>query len=198
VAEAARRGARNGALLLTVALRHGKGAALHPTPHSKTPRNAALANPELGAKQICPTCSTKFYDLARRPAACPKCGAEFDPEEALRNRRVRARSFASEVEPDETPPPEAADAGDGFEAEPEEAPELDAVVDEAPLLADDEAEEADATPGAPGEALGVDFAEEDEIESSDDDGVPFIEDEDDEFSDDEIDGLPAEGREEDR
>jgi uncharacterized protein (TIGR02300 family) len=157
-----------------------------------------LANPELGAKQICPSCSTKFYDLARRPAACPKCGAEFDPEEALRSRRVRARSFASDTEADEVPPPQAADVGDGFEAEPEEAPELDAVVDEAPLLADDETEEADAAPGAPGEALGVDFAEEDELESSDDDGVPFIEDEDDEFSDDEIDGLPAEGSEEDR
>ena len=34
---------------------------------------AALANPELGAKQICPTCSSKFYDLGRRPAiARPK------------------------------------------------------------------------------------------------------------------------------
>ncbi|HEY7852370.1 MAG TPA: TIGR02300 family protein, partial [Caulobacteraceae bacterium] len=51
-----------------------------------------MANPELGAKQICPTCSTKFYDLTRRPAVCPKCGAEFDPEEAMRNRRVRARA----------------------------------------------------------------------------------------------------------
>ena len=51
-----------------------------------------MANPELGAKQICPTCSTKFYDLTRRPAVCPKCGNAFDPEEALRNRRVRVRA----------------------------------------------------------------------------------------------------------
>src|SRR5579859_7999093 len=94
---------------------------------------AALANPELGAKQICPTCSTKFYDLNRRPAACPKCGAEFDPEEALRNRRVRARGPEPE---DEIEPRVAAatpEVEDGFEAEPDEAPELDAVVDEPPL-----------------------------------------------------------------
>ncbi|WP_204332954.1 TIGR02300 family protein, partial [Klebsiella pneumoniae] len=31
-----------------------------------------LANPELGAKQICPSCSAKFYDLGKRPAVCPK------------------------------------------------------------------------------------------------------------------------------
>ena len=43
-----------------------------------------LANPELGAKQICPNCQSKFYDLGRRPAVCPKCGESFDPEEAQR------------------------------------------------------------------------------------------------------------------
>src|SRR5271156_5446910 len=100
---------------------------------------AELANPELGAKQICPTCSSKFYDLGRRPAHCPKCGAEFDPEEALRNRRVRVRPLAAEeddTEQEKTPPP--ANAEDGFEAETDEAPELDAGVDEAPIIADDD------------------------------------------------------------
>jgi uncharacterized protein (TIGR02300 family) len=157
-----------------------------------------LANPELGAKQICPTCSSKFYDLTRRPAHCPKCGAEFDPEEALRNRRVSRRPLvADDDEPDVVAKPVPADVEDGFEAEPDEAPELDAGVDEAPLLADDDAAEEE-TAVAPGEALGVDFAEDDDLEAADDDEVPFIEDEDDEFSDDEIDGLPSEGSEEDR
>ncbi|MDP3746502.1 MAG: TIGR02300 family protein, partial [Phenylobacterium sp.] len=27
-----------------------------------------MANPELGAKQLCPNCQAKFYDLTRRPA----------------------------------------------------------------------------------------------------------------------------------
>jgi uncharacterized protein (TIGR02300 family) len=157
-----------------------------------------LANPELGAKQICPTCSSKFYDLNRRPAHCPKCGAEFDPEEALRNRRVSRRPLVAdddEHEPAKTPA--MADGDDGYESEPDEAPELDAGADEAPLLADDDTAEEES-PGAQSEGLGVDFAEDDDVESSDDDEVPFIEDEDDEFSDDEIDGLPSEGSEEDR
>jgi uncharacterized protein (TIGR02300 family) len=156
-----------------------------------------LANPDLGAKQICPTCSSKFYDLNRRPAHCPKCGAEFDPEEALRNRRVRVRPLVvdeDEVETVKAPGP--AESEDGFEAEPDEAPELDAVVDEPPLLADDEAGDEEQ-PSAPGEALGVDFAGDEDLEEADDDEVPFIEDEDDEFSDDEIDGLPSEGSNED-
>ena len=50
-----------------------------------------MANPELGAKQVCPNCQAKFYDLNRRPAHCPKCGTDFDPEEALKLRSRRAR-----------------------------------------------------------------------------------------------------------
>ncbi|MHB8530817.1 MAG: TIGR02300 family protein [Caulobacteraceae bacterium] len=154
-----------------------------------------MANPELGAKQICPTCSTKFYDLNHRPAACPKCGAQFDPEEALRNRRVRARAIVPEEEAEEEKVVVVAEAEEGLEAEAEEAPELDAVPDEPPLIADEDEDtvEPDAVAPPPGEALGVDFAEEDDIEEADDDEVPFIEDEDDDFSEDEIDGLPSTG-----
>jgi len=157
-----------------------------------------LANPELGAKQICPTCSTKFYDLGRRPAVCPKCGSEFDSEEALRNRRVRVRAIAPDEDAEQDTPAPGADVEDGFEAEADEAPELDAVVDEPPLLADDETDEPDAGAAAPGDGLGVDFATDDDLEEGEDDEVPFIEDEDDAFPEDEIDGLPGEGRPEDR
>jgi len=156
-----------------------------------------LANPELGAKQICPTCSSKFYDLGRRPAVCPKCGAEFDPEEALRNRRVRARVSAVEDDADDEKPVVSPEVEDGFEAEPEEAPELDAVVDEPPLMTDEDEADGD-TPGAPDAGIGVDFAEDDDLPADDDDDVPFIEDEDDDFPDVEIDGLPGEGGPEDR
>jgi len=148
-----------------------------------------LANPELGAKQICPTCSSKFYDLNRRPAHCPKCGAEFDPEEALRNRRVRPRAPLPEEEVEEVKPADAEVEDDGFEAEPDEAPELDEGAAAEPLETGDE-DADDATPAAPDEALGVDFAEDEDLEEADDDEVPFIEDEDDDFSEDEIDGLP--------
>jgi len=160
-----------------------------------------LASPELGAKQICPTCSTKFYDLGRRPATCPKCSAQFDPEEALRSRRVRARAIVPEEEAEEAKPPVAPEVEDGFEAEPEEAPELDAVVDDPPIIPgeEDDAEDADAPPAPPDEALGVDFAEEeDDIEEAEDDEVPFVEDEDDDFPADEIGGLPPKGEGDDR
>ena len=84
---------------------------------------------------------------------------------------------------------------DGFEAEPDEAPELDAAVDDPPMIADDDdTADADAAPAAPGDGLGVDFAEDEDLEAADDDEVPFIEDEDEDgFPDDEIEGLGPEG-----
>lgn len=158
-----------------------------------------MPDSELGAKQICPACSTKFYDLRRRPAVCPKCGSQFDPEEALRSRRIRARVVIADDEADEEKEVVTADAEDGFEAEPEAAPELDAVVDEPPLITDDEdTEEPDVVAAPPAPDLGVDFAEDDDLEEADDDEVPFIEDEDDAFPEDEIDGLPGSESPEDR
>lgn len=155
-----------------------------------------MANPELGAKQICPNCQSKFYDLNRRPAHCPKCGEDFDPEEAIRTRRVRARSAAPDYEADEEKPVKPEPDADGFEDEVDDTPELDdAAVVEAPV--DDE--DAEVDPGAPAPAaddLGVDFAADEELEDDEADDVPFLEDEDeDDFPEDEIEGLPGEGDE---
>jgi uncharacterized protein (TIGR02300 family) len=36
----------------------------------------SMAKPELGLKRICVSCSTRFYDLTKSPAVCPKCGTE--------------------------------------------------------------------------------------------------------------------------
>ncbi|MCJ2069549.1 TIGR02300 family protein [Methylobacterium sp. J-030] len=36
-----------------------------------------MARPELGLKRQCMSCGAKFYDLARDPAVCPKCGAVY-------------------------------------------------------------------------------------------------------------------------
>lgn len=36
-----------------------------------------MARPELGLKRQCMSCGAKFYDLARDPAVCPKCGAAY-------------------------------------------------------------------------------------------------------------------------
>jgi uncharacterized protein (TIGR02300 family) len=156
-----------------------------------------LATPELGAKQICPNCQAKFYDLNRRPAVCPKCATAFDPEEAVRSRRMKARSTVPDYEADEEKPSQksGAEVEEGFEEEAETTPELDEAAEAAPAEADAE-EGEDAAPGA-GDDLGVDFAEEDvESEGEDDDSVPFLEDEDDDFADEEIEGIGEDDGEE--
>lgn len=162
-----------------------------------------MASPELGVKQLCPTCSAKFYDLNRRPAVCPKCGDSFDPEEAVRNRRVRARAtpvdYEDEVEKDEdgaeAKKKVVAEDEDGFEEEPDTTPEIDDEAAAQPLETDDEEGDAAAKPA---DDIGVDFADDEEtLDEEEADDVPFLEDEDDDdFPEDEIDGLPGEGDEE--
>ncbi len=157
-----------------------------------------MASPELGAKQICPNCQSKFYDLGRRPATCPKCQTAFDPEEALRSRRVRARSVQPEFEAeDEVEEKKKPESEDGFEDEPEDTPEIDEVSEAEPL----ETDEADGDTPGPAEpadpALGVDFEEDAPLEDDDTEDVPFLEEEeDDDFPEDEIEGLPGEDTEE--
>ncbi|HEY0425014.1 MAG TPA: TIGR02300 family protein [Rhodopila sp.] len=46
-----------------------------------------MAKPELGIKRVCVACSTRFYDLTKSPAVCPKCGTE-QPIEQPRPRRT--------------------------------------------------------------------------------------------------------------
>jgi uncharacterized protein (TIGR02300 family) len=55
--------------------------------HSANEGPSAMAKPELGAKRVCVSCQTRFYDLARSPVVCPKCGTEQPPEQP-RPRRV--------------------------------------------------------------------------------------------------------------
>ena len=155
-----------------------------------------MANPELGSKQICPNCQAKFYDLGRRPAVCPKCATVFDPEEAVRSRRMKARTAVPDYDADDEKPVKAVDPDvEGFEDEPDETPEIDEAAAE-PVEPDDEAGD-DATPAGPADDLGVDFAEDDvEAEAEEDDSVPFLEDEDDDFVDEEIDGIGEDDGEE--
>ena len=150
-----------------------------------------LASPELGSKQLCPNCQAKFYDLGRRPAVCPKCSTAFDPEEAVKSRRNRARSTTPDYEDADEKPVKAAEEPDGFEDEVDETPEIDAAVDADVMEVDDLDSDGVTTPNSPDD-LGVDFAEDGDLEEEAD-GVPFLEDEDDDFPEDEIEGLPGEG-----
>jgi uncharacterized protein (TIGR02300 family) len=150
-----------------------------------------LASPELGTKQVCPQCQAKFYDLNKRPAHCPKCAAEFDPDEAVRNRRVRARAIVPEAEADDERPDQVRGAEADADEEEEEVvtPELDEVADE-PLVGDDDEDSAEPGVGPAADDLG-EFSDDEDVEEADD--VPFLEEDEDDFDDAEIDGLPGEG-----
>lgn len=161
-----------------------------------------MGKAELGEKQICPSCGAKFYDLNKRPAACPKCAHVFDPaDEVVKLKRAKATKapvYEQDFEDEEEDPKRrAAEAEEGFEEEPEETRELDAdAVEDAPDLGEDE-EEVAANPDAL--PAGFSEAEEGDIETvseEGDDGVPLLED-DEEFPDDEL-GEVEPDEEEDR
>lgn len=175
-------------LLLTAALQRGKSRGSRQTALSRGSR--LLANPELGTKQVCPNCQAKFYDLGRRPAVCPKCQSEFDPDEAVRNRRVRARSIV----PDDGEEAEDQVRGKVLDDEEDEdeisTPEIDEAADEPPLVSDDDEDDVDPGVGPVSDDDLGEFADDEDIA---DDDVPFLEEEDDDFDDAEIDGLPDTG-----
>ena len=143
-----------------------------------------MANPDLGTKQVCPNCQSKFYDLNRRPAHCPMCDTECAPEAAGRSRGGRARTATPDYEADEETPAKKPEAEEGFE-EQDETPEIDEAV-EADPVEPDEAEEGAPVAG-PEPALGVDFEEEAAEIDSDSEEVPFLEEEEEDFPDEEVD-----------
>jgi uncharacterized protein (TIGR02300 family) len=55
-----------------------------------------MAKPDLGLKRQCVACGTRFYDLMRAPAVCPKCGTE-QPAELPRARRPGGAAAAAEA-----------------------------------------------------------------------------------------------------
>ena len=144
-----------------------------------------MANPELGAKQVCPNCQAKFYDLNRRPAHCPKCGTDFDPEEAMKLRSRRARpGYPSDDEDTDDQVKDKKVDGDEDEEDDVKTPEIDEEGHEPILTPDDD----DGEPGADDAGMGSSDGDDDDdvLDDDDDDSVPFIEDEDDDDLDEEL------------
>jgi uncharacterized protein (TIGR02300 family) len=79
-----------------------------------------VAKTEWGLKRICQSCGARFYDLGKSPIACPKCGAEFDPEAILKSRRGKSQAA---VERAPAPKPVPAEAEDVEVADEEVATE---------------------------------------------------------------------------
>ncbi len=155
---------------------------------------------ELGEKQICPHCGAKFYDLGRRPAVCAKCHTAFDPDDdTLKPKRARARVSAFKPDPEEAEDDTEAEteAAAEDEEEVEEAPELDAVVDDPVDTGEEEEEGAE---NLSPDALPPGFNEDDpdlvdeDITAGDDDDVLFEDDAD--FEDDAIEDV-ADGKKDD-
>jgi uncharacterized protein (TIGR02300 family) len=91
-----------------------------------------MAKPELGTKRICVSCSTRFYDLGKTPAICPKCGTEQPPDQP---RPRRAGGNVVEEKRPKKPVPVAEDAD--LEAEVVEADSEEDVLEDASDLEDD-------------------------------------------------------------
>mgnify|MGYP003634392705 CR=1 FL=1 len=167
---------------MTAGPQGGKGRARIPTPCQRYNRGQS----ELGAKQVCPNCQAKFYDLGRRPAHCPKCANEFDPEEALklRSRRGRPGGYPAddETETEEVVTKKPASDDDDDEEETVATPEIDQEGHEPIVTPDDD----DDTAADASEESGMGSTDGDDDvldDDDDDDSVPFIEDEDDDAFD---------------
>jgi uncharacterized protein (TIGR02300 family) len=81
-----------------------------------------MAKPELGLKRICVSCGTRFYDLARAPAVCPKCGTEQPAEQPKLKRapapvddRLKKRAVVPEAEGEDLPEAEGDEADEAIE-----------------------------------------------------------------------------------
>lgn len=156
-----------------------------------------MADPALGTKQICPNCTAKFYDLNNRPAHCPRCAFEFDPEEAVRTRRARVRTIAPDYEDTDEEAEDQVKAKAASEDEDEEepetvTPEIDQVVADDSLLAEEDEDLDPADPGRVGTPDAVDMDIEDaDLADDDADDVPFLEDDEDDAFDEDIEGIPG-------
>ncbi len=97
-----------------------------------------MAKPELGNKRICVACGTRFYDLTKVPAVCPKCGTE-QPIEQPRPRRGGGNVI--EEKRVKKPVPVAEDADTEVEAVVAEEESEEDVLEDTSDLGDDAIEE---------------------------------------------------------
>jgi uncharacterized protein (TIGR02300 family) len=102
---------------------------------------------EWGVKRVCPTCSTRFYDLQRAPITCPNCGAQFTVESfaAAKARPVRPEKAKPEVEeaeevPDVESDEEVIDSDDELDQDLLEDDEDNVSLDEIADVGDEEEE----------------------------------------------------------
>jgi uncharacterized protein (TIGR02300 family) len=91
-----------------------------------------VAKPEWGQKRTCQSCGCRFYDLARSPIVCPRCGATVEPDLPFKVRRAGGTPSEVKVVTPVVLDPEAADIeSDDLTSVAEEEEEIDAADEEA-------------------------------------------------------------------
>jgi len=58
-----------------------------------------VTKPEWGKKRTCHACSTRFYDMKKKPPICPNCDTVFELDNSPKSRRARKVSVATEKKP---------------------------------------------------------------------------------------------------
>lgn len=74
---------------------------------------------EWGVKRVCPSCSTRFYDLRLDPLTCPNCGSSFTVESLTDSRPKALRPEKAKPEPEEDVEdlPDLEDAGEVIDSD---------------------------------------------------------------------------------
>ncbi len=149
-------------------------------------KKSAAAEATLGFKRVCPSCSTRYYDMGKNPPTCPSCSTEYNPEALLRSRRNRPLEDDEDVKVLMPRAGVPANDGDDDEAEDGAAPETVEDEEDAVEGYDELDGEAELIPDE-ADVEGVDL-DEDLAETDDEDEDELIEDAselggDDDFSD---------------
>ena len=93
------------------------------------------------------SCGAKFYDLEADPILCPSCGAEFDPESAMKLKR--GRTAANDDKPAKEKKAETAESEEDLDVDLDDDDED--VLEDTSDLDDDE-----DVPAVPGDESGED------------------------------------------
>ena len=110
-----------------------------------------MAIKERGVKRNCHACGVVFYDLLNDPIICPKCGSQYDPEAILKSRKTRLPAAEEEVKiedegaggtnEDDIPGVELDDDDDVILPDVDDEEGDVGVVDDEPLISDEEVED---------------------------------------------------------
>ncbi len=136
---------------------------------------AVAAADKRGLKRICMSCGNRFYDMNKRPVACPSCQAVFSGEMKVKQRRPRAA-----VPDDDGQVAKAA----GVKAAAAEEEEEDVIVADDDTVSLDEVE-TDEEVAEEEEVLDADLELDDEIEDIEDIEEDDLDDDDDDEDEDE-------------